>query len=159
MLAWFTENQGVLVCAPTGTGKTLIAEAAIFEALQLGKTAYYTTPLIALTDQKFRELQETVVRWGYSADDVGLVTGSRKVNSQAKILVVVAEILLNRLLHAEAFDFTDVWAVVMDEFHSFNDLERGIVWEFGLGLLPPHVKTLLLSATVGNAREFTSWLN
>ena len=141
-MAWFTENQGVLVCAPTGTGKTLIAEAAIFEALQLGKTAYYTTPLIALTDQKFRELQETVVRWGYSADDVGLVTGSRKVNSQAKILVVVAEILLNRLLHTEAFDFADVWAVVMDEFHSFNDLERGIVWEFGLGLLPAHVKTL-----------------
>ncbi len=159
MLAWFTENQGVLVCAPTGTGKTLIAEAAIYEALQLGKTAYYTTPLIALTDQKFRELQETVVRWGYSPDVVGLVTGNRKVNSQAQILVVVAEILLNRLLHTEAFDFTDVWAVVMDEFHSFNDLERGIVWEFGLGLLPPHVKTLLLSATVGNAREFTGWLN
>jgi superfamily II DNA/RNA helicase len=159
LLAWFTEEQGVLVCAPTGTGKTLIAEAAIFEALQLGKTAYYTTPLIALTDQKFRELQETVVRWGYSADDVGLVTGNRKVNPQAKVLVVVAEILLNRLLHHEAFDFSDVWAVVMDEFHSFNDLERGIVWEFGLSLLPRQVKTLLLSATVGNALEFTNWLH
>jgi superfamily II DNA/RNA helicase len=159
LLAWFTEAQGVLVCAPTGTGKTLIAEAAIFEALQLGKTAYYTTPLIALTDQKFRELQETVVGWGYSADDVGLVTGNRKVNPQAKVLVVVAEILLNRLLHTEAFDFSDVWAVVMDEFHSFNDFERGIVWEFGLSLLPREVKTLLLSATVGNAMEFSSWLN
>ncbi len=144
---------------PTGTGKTLIAEAAIFEALQLGKTAYYTTPLIALTDQKFHELQETVVSWGFSADDVGLVTGNRKVNPDARILVVVAEILLNRLLHTEAFDFSDVWAVVMDEFHSFNDRERGIVWEFGLGLLPRQVKTLLLSATVGNAMEFTSWLN
>jgi len=158
LLAWFTEEQGVLVCAPTGTGKTLIAEAAIFEALRLGKTAYYTTPLIALTDQKFHELQEKVVQWGYSADDVGLVTGNRKVNPQAKILVVVAEILLNRLLHAEAFDFSDVWAVVMDEFHSFNDVERGIVWEFGLSLLPRSVKTLLLSATVGNALEFTLWL-
>ena len=159
MLAWFTQDQGVLVCAPTGTGKTLIAEAAIFEALQLGKTAYYTTPLIALTDQKFRDLQETVVSWGYAAEDVGLITGNRKVNPGAKILVVVAEILLNHLLHAEAFDFDNVWAVVMDEFHSFNDRERGIVWEFGLSLLPQHVKTLLLSATVGNAMEFTSWLN
>jgi superfamily II DNA/RNA helicase len=158
LLAWFTEDQGVLVCAPTGTGKTLIAEAAIFEALQLGKVAYYTTPLIALTDQKFREIQDRVESWGYSAADVGLVTGNRKVNPDAKILVVVAEILLNRLLHKEAFDFSDVWAVVMDEFHSFNDQERGIVWEFGLSLLPASVKTLLLSATVGNSLEFTSWL-
>jgi len=114
LLAWFTESQGVLVCAPTGTGKTLIAEGALFEALKLGKRAYFTTPLIALTDQKFRDLQETVVRWGYSADDVGLVTGNRSVNPQAKILVVVAEILLNRLLDRESFDFSDVWAVVMD---------------------------------------------
>jgi len=90
---------------------------------------------------------------------VGLVTGNRKVNPNAKIQVVVAEILLNRLLHPEAFDFDNVWAVVMDEFHSFNDPERGIVWEFGLGLLPSHIKTLLLSATVGNSREFAMWLN
>ncbi len=158
LLAWFTEEQGVLMCAPTGTGKTLVAEAALYEALKLGKKAYYTTPLIALTDQKFHEIQEKVVQWGFSADDVGLVTGNRKVNPGAKILVVVAEILLNRLLHEEAFDFDNVWAVVMDEFHSFNDHERGIVWEFGLSLLPGHVKTMLLSATVGNAMEFSSWL-
>lgn len=158
LLSWFTSEQGVLVCAPTGTGKTLIAEAAIYEALRTGKQAYYTTPLIALTDQKLHELRQSVVRWGFRESDVGLVTGNRKVNANAPILVVVAEILLNRLL-TEAFDFSQVSAVVMDEFHSFNDPERGIVWELSLGMLPAHVRTLLLSATVGNSVEFTSWLS
>jgi superfamily II DNA/RNA helicase len=158
LLAYFTGDQGVLVCAPTGTGKTMIAEAAVYEALRTGKRMYYTTPLIALTDQKLDELRESAVRWGFSADQVGLVTGNRRVNADAPVLVVVAEILLNRLLNPEAFDFADVSSVVMDEFHSFNDRERGIVWELTLALLPSHVRTLLLSATVGNALEFTSWL-
>jgi superfamily II DNA/RNA helicase len=157
LLAWFTTDQGVLVCAPTGTGKTLIAEAALFEALHTGSRAYYTTPLIALTEQKFHEMQDRAVAWGFQATDVGLVTGNRRENPSAPVLVVVAEILLNRLLHGE-FDFGQTSAVVMDEFHSFNDPERGIVWEMTLGLLPPHVRLLLLSATVGNAMDFIHWL-
>lgn len=158
LLAWFSDVEGILVSAPTGTGKTLIAEAAMFEALHTRKTAYYTTPLISLTEQKFQELQEAAVRWGFSADDVGLITGNRKVNPQAPILVVVAEILLNRLLHAEGFDFSQTSSVVMDEFHNFNDPERGVVWELSLALLPKNVRLMLLSATVGNAVDFLLWL-
>ncbi len=158
LLAWFTAEQGVLVCAPTGMGKTLVAQAALFEALHSGTVAYYTTPLIALTEQKFQEMQAAAVRWGFRPEDIGLVTGNRRVNPEARVLVVVAEILLNRLLHTEAFDFAPVSAVVMDEFHSFADPERGIVWELSLGLLPKHVRLLLLSATVGNANEFLIWL-
>ena len=159
LFAWFENPEGVLVSAPTGTGKTLIAEAVVFEALRTGRRMYYTTPLIALTEQKFRELTETAVRWGYRPEDVGLVTGNRRVNPDAPVLVVVAEILLNRLLQPELFDFGNVLGVVMDEFHSFSDPERGIVWEFSLSLLPAHVRVLLLSATVGNAVAFLRWLH
>ncbi|MCH5377289.1 MAG: DEAD/DEAH box helicase, partial [Planctomycetes bacterium] len=135
LLAYFTGDQGVLVCAPTGTGKTLIAEAAVYEALRTGTRMYYTTPLIALTDQKLDELRQSAVRWGFSPEQIGLVTGNRRVNPNATVLVVVAEILLNRLLNREAFSFDDVSSVVMDEFHTFNDRERGIVWELTLALL------------------------
>ena len=158
LLAWFTADHGILVSAPTGMGKTLIAEAAIFEALHARRRVYYTTPLIALTDQKFREFQAKAEAWGFSREDVGLITGNRRVNPNALVSVVVAEILLNHLLSHEV-PFDDVSAVVMDEFHYFNDLERGSVWELSLVLLPPHAQLMLLSATVGNAPDFVAWLS
>ncbi|MDR3109898.1 MAG: DEAD/DEAH box helicase [Planctomycetaceae bacterium] len=161
---WFMGQHGLLVSAPTGMGKTLIAEAGLYEALKTGKRAYYTTPLIALTEQKYREIQASAERWGFSKNDVGLITGNRKENDKAPILVAVAEVLFNRLLASAAngtleADFDDVIAVVMDEFHNFSDYERGIVWEFTLELLPKHVRTLLISATVGNLGLFKGWLH
>ena len=160
LLAWFESDAGVLICAPTGMGKTLLAEAAVFEALQTRRRLYYTTPLIALTDQKYRELQDLVESWGFSREDVGLITGNRRENPDALVRVVVAEILLNHLLARDPAlaDLDRLGAVVMDEFHSFNDRERGIVWELSLGLLPRHVRVMLLSATVGNPLEFAGWL-
>ena len=156
LLAWFEAEGGVLVAAPTGMGKTLIAEAAVFEALHARQKLYYTTPLIALTDQKFREFQDKAESWGFSRDDVGLITGNRRVNPDAIVRIVVAEILLNHLL-ADDVSFDDVSGVVMDEFHYFNDYDRGAVWELSLILLPSTVRLLLLSATVGNAAEFARW--
>ncbi|MBK9119595.1 MAG: DEAD/DEAH box helicase [Phycisphaerales bacterium] len=160
LLAWFEQDGGVMVCAPTGMGKTLIAEAALFEALHSGRRLYYTTPLIALTEQKFREFQDLAERWGFQRTEVGFITGNRRENPEALIRVVVAEILLNHLLARDAAvaDLDHVGAVVMDEFHSFNDFERGVVWELSLTLLPPHVRVLLLSATVGNPYDFADWL-
>ncbi len=158
LLSWFDDAfDGLLVTAPTGMGKTLIAEAAIFEALSTGRRMYYTTPLIALTDQKFREFQDLAESWGFPRDAVGLITGNRKVNPDAVVRVVVAEILLNHLL-ADDEMLGDTSAVVMDEFHYFNEWERGIVWELSLVLLPKTVRLMLLSATVGNATDFVIWL-
>lgn len=160
LLAWFETDAGVLVCAPTGTGKTLLAEAAVYEALKSRSKLYYTTPLIALTDQKFREMQDLAAKWGFSRKDIGLITGNRRENPDALVRVVVAEILLNHLLSPEPdlSNMQDVSAVVMDEFHNFADQDRGVVWELSLVLLPKHVRVLLLSATVGNPFEFADWL-
>jgi hypothetical protein len=137
----------MLLSAPTGTGKTLVAELAVYEGLVTGTSVYYSTPLIALTDQKLIELQETVGRWGYPPTAVGLVTGHRTINPDAPIKVVVAEVLLNRLLHPEAF-----------EFHNFNEPQRGMVWELALSLLPNRIRVMLLSATIGAASEFVNWM-
>jgi superfamily II DNA/RNA helicase len=160
LLTWFECEGGVLICAPTGMGKTLIAEAAIFEALHTRQRLYYTTPLIALTEQKYREFQERVEQWGFPRSDVGFITGNRRENPDALIRVVVAEILLNHVLATDptVADLEHLGGVVMDEFHSFNDFERGVVWELALVLLPPTIRVMLLSATVGNPYDFADWL-
>ncbi len=160
LLAWAESENGVLVAAPTGMGKTLIAEAAIFEALHTRRRLYYTTPLIALTEQKLREMQAKAEAWGFDPRDVGLITGNRRENPDAVVQIVVAEILLNHLLGrgGGAPEAEGAAAVVMDEFHYFNDWDRGIVWELSLVLLPRHVRVMLLSATVGNPHEFARWL-
>lgn len=156
LLAWFEADGGVLVSAPTGMGKTLIAEAALFEALASHRRLYYTTPLIALTDQKYREFQGKAAAWGFPPTSIGLMTGNRKENPDALVRIVVAEILLNHLIAGDP-SLSETSAVVMDEFHFFNDPERGIVWELSLVLLPPHVRLMLLSATVGNTVDFVRW--
>src|SRR3954462_8447857 len=128
MYAWAACEDGVLLSAPTGTGKTLVAEAAVYEALRTDRSLYYSTPLIALTDQKFLELQDTVARWGFERERVGLVTGHRTITPDAQVKVVVAEVLLNRLLPPGAVYFAGVGAVVIDESQNFNEPQRGIVW-------------------------------
>ena len=159
LYAWAECEHGILLTAPTGTGKTLVAEGAIYEAMRTGHYIYYSTPLIALTDQKFHEMQATAERWGFDRDRIGLVTGNRTINPNAQVKIVVAEVLLNRLLHPGAFSFEGVGAVVMDEFHSFNEPQRGIVWELSLSLLPKHVRVMLLSATVGEPQSFINWMS
>jgi hypothetical protein len=147
-------GESVLVTVPTGTGKTLMAKAGLFRALQLGQTAIYTTPLRALTEEKYRELCED-----FGEDNVGFATGDYKVNPEAPLQVLVAEILWNRIYgdpQARGQRFTDL--VVMDEGHYFNDPERGYVWEQSIIGLHPSTQLVILSATVGQAHSFCQWV-
>jgi superfamily II DNA/RNA helicase len=144
-------GEDLLVTVPTGTGKTLMAKAAIMRALRQGRKAIYTTPLRALTEEKFRELQED-----FGEDQVGFATGDYKVNPEAPVQVLVAEILWNRIFGSPGVPPADV--VVMDEGHYFNDPERGYVWEQSLIGLSPETQLVVLSATVGSARQFTQWV-
>lgn len=144
-------EESVLVTVPTGTGKTLMAKAAIYKALQRGQTAIYTTPLRALTEEKFREL---CVDFG--EENVGFATGDYKVNHKAPVQVVVAEILWNRIFGDRVKAPADV--VIMDEGHYFNDPERGYVWEQSIIGLDPRTQLVVLSATVGNPDEFCEWV-
>ncbi|SDR65875.1 DEAD/DEAH box helicase [Agrococcus carbonis] len=146
-------GSSVLVAAPTGAGKTVVAEFAIHLTMQAptGRVVY-TTPMKALSNQKFRELTEV-----YGAADVGLLTGDTSINGDARIVVMTTEVLRNMLY--EGRDLSQLEYVVMDEVHYLADRFRGAVWEEVIIHLPRHVRLVSLSATVSNAEEFGAWLD
>ncbi|TQJ32245.1 RNA helicase [Microbacterium sp. SLBN-146] len=147
-------GRSVLVAAPTGAGKTIVGEFAIHLAMQEpGDKAFYTTPIKALSNQKFRELQQV-----YGPDQVGLLTGDTNINGNARIVVMTTEVLRN-MLYADSAALRGLRFVVMDEVHYLADRFRGAVWEETIIHLPPSVKLVSLSATVSNAEEFGDWLD
>ncbi|MGL3150773.1 DEAD/DEAH box helicase [Microbacterium sp. A82] len=147
-------GHSVLVAAPTGAGKTIVGEFAIHLAMQTpSDKAFYTTPMKALSNQKFRELVSV-----YGPDDVGLLTGDTNINGNARIVVMTTEVLRN-MIYADSAALTDLRYVVMDEVHYLADRFRGAVWEEVIIHLPASVRLISLSATVSNAEEFGDWLD
>src|SRR4051794_2417103 len=146
-------GKGVLVAAPTGSGKTIVGEFAVHLALQQGKKCFYTTPIKALSNQKYQDLAKR-----YGADKVGLLTGDNSVNSDAPVVVMTTEVLRN-MLYAGSQALINLGYVVMDEVHYLSDRFRGAVWEEVIIHLPESVTLVSLSATVSNAEEFGDWLD
>ena len=145
-------GRGVLVAAPTGSGKTIVGEFAVHLALQQGRKCFYTTPIKALSNQKFGDLVKR-----YGADQVGLLTGDNTINGEAPIVVMTTEVLRN-MLYSGSSTLTGLGFVVMDEVHYLADRFRGAVWEEVIIHLPESVALVSLSATVSNAEEFGEWL-
>lgn len=155
---YIDEGKSVVVCAPTGAGKTVIAQHAIHRALEEGKRIFYTTPLKALSNQKYYDFGEK-----YGQDKVGLLTGDTSINRSAQIVVMTTEVFRNMLygtnFGAVADNLKDVKYVVLDEVHYMNDEQRGTVWEESIIYCPTNVQIIALSATVANADELTDWIN
>src|SRR3954468_2943997 len=147
------DGRGVLVAAPTGSGKTVVGEFSVHLALQTGRKAFYTTPIKALSNQKYGDL---VRRYGPEA--VGLLTGDNTINSEAPVVVMTTEVLRN-MLYADSPALAGLGYVVMDEVHYLADRFRGAVWEEVIIPLPDDVLLVSLSATVSNAEEFGAWLD
>jgi ATP-dependent RNA helicase HelY len=145
-------GESVMVAAPTGSGKTVVAEFAIERALDLGSKAFYTTPLKALSNQKFGDL---VAKFG--AAKVGLLTGDNSINADAPVVVMTTEVLRN-MLYERSSTLSGLVSVVMDEVHYLQDPYRGAVWEEVLIHLPLSVNVVCLSATISNAEEFGEWI-
>ncbi len=146
------DGRSVLVAAPTGSGKTIVGEFAVHLALETGRKAFYTTPIKALSNQKFNDLVKR-----YGADKVGLLTGDNSINGEAPVVVMTTEVLRN-MLYAGSRTLTGLGFVVMDEVHYLADRMRGAVWEEVIIHLPESVAVASLSATVSNAEEFGEWL-
>src|SRR5258707_11184249 len=148
------EFEDVLVTAPTGSGKTWIAREEIRRLLEMGKRAWYTTPLKALTNSKYAEFSEE-----FGPGRVGILTGDRKENSDAPLIVGTTEIFRNQLFDSlRGGEDVSADLVVFDEAHYLADEERGHVWEEAIILTPARIRMLLLSATIGNANEFAAWI-
>jgi len=146
------QGYGVLVCAPTGAGKTVVGEFAIHLALTVGQKCFYTTPIKALSNQKYNDL---IARYG--PDRIGLLTGDNAINPHAPVVVMTTEVLRN-MLYVGSTALTGLGYVVMDEVHYLGDRFRGAVWEEVIIHLPESVRLVSLSATVSNAEEFGDWL-
>ncbi|MEU8956902.1 DEAD/DEAH box helicase [Streptomyces sp. NPDC048518] len=146
-------GKGVLVAAPTGSGKTIVGEFAVHLALEQGKKCFYTTPIKALSNQKYADLARR-----YGADKVGLLTGDNSVNSEAPVVVMTTEVLRN-MLYSGSQSLLNLGYVVMDEVHYLSDRFRGAVWEEVIIHLQESVTLVSLSATVSNAEEFGDWLD
>ncbi len=146
------DGYGVLVCAPTGAGKTVVGEFAVYLALNAGQKCFYTTPIKALSNQKYADLVER-----YGPESIGLLTGDNSVNADAPVIVMTTEVLRN-MLYVGSSALTGLAYVVLDEVHYLGDRFRGAVWEEAIIHLPESVALVSLSATVSNAEEFGDWL-
>lgn len=152
------DGKSVVVCAPTGAGKTVIAEHAIHRALEEGQRVFYTTPLKALSNQKFGDFSSK-----YGADKVGLLTGDTSINRDAQIVVMTTEVFRNMLYGTNFGSVTEnlkaVKYIILDEVHYMNDEQRGTVWEESIIYCPTNIQIVALSATVANAGQLTDWIN
>ena len=146
-------DRSVLVAAPTGSGKTVVAEYAVDLAIERGQRVFYTAPIKALSNQKYHDL---VDRLGY--EQVGLLTGDNVINSDASVVVMTTEVLRN-MIYARSEGLNSLAFVVLDEVHFLQDTYRGPVWEEIIIHLPQHVKLVCLSATVSNSAEVAEWIS